>query len=318
MYEYTTTRHNHLIDPSLHIWGWEIPVYLFLGGLVAGMMIVMGYFLVTGRHRDERCVCGTLPAAGILLLSLGMLALFLDLEHKLFTWRLYTTFMPASPMSWGAWILLLVYPALAAAGLIEPPAPLLRRLPALAGISGRLRSRHGYARAVGALNIGLGALLGIYTGVLLSALGARPLWNSAMLWVLFLVSGLSTASAFVHMVARNEAERVLLAKADNVFLLLELFVLGLFLVGLLSSTKVHIASARLLLSGAYAPVFWTFVVGLGIVVPLILQHLAVRHRIRHSPVVPLLVLAGGLILRFVIVQAGQASRWVDAAYGALH
>ena len=33
------------------------------------------------------------------------------------------------------------------------------------------------------------------------------------------------------------------------------------------------------------------------------------HRIRHTPVAPLLVLAGGLFLRFVIVYAGQVSRW---------
>ena len=38
----------------------------------------------------------------LVLLSLGMLALFLDLEHKLYVWRLYTTFQPTSPMSWGA------------------------------------------------------------------------------------------------------------------------------------------------------------------------------------------------------------------------
>ena len=33
MLEIVSTRHNPLIDPSLHVWGWEIPVYLFLGGL---------------------------------------------------------------------------------------------------------------------------------------------------------------------------------------------------------------------------------------------------------------------------------------------
>ena len=45
--------------------------------------------------------------------------------------------------------------------------------------------------------------LGIYTGVLLSALGARPFWNSALLGPLFLVSGLSSAAAFTHLVARD-------------------------------------------------------------------------------------------------------------------
>lgn len=102
MTEITSTRSNHLIDPSFHAWGWEIPVYLFLGGLVAGMMVITGYFFLSGRYKNLRSSVYVLPSLGLGLLSLGMLALFLDLEHKLYTWRLYTTFEPLSPMSWGA------------------------------------------------------------------------------------------------------------------------------------------------------------------------------------------------------------------------
>jgi formate-dependent nitrite reductase membrane component NrfD len=42
MNEFTNTRHNHLIDPVMHVWHWEIPLYLFLGGVVAGIMILTG------------------------------------------------------------------------------------------------------------------------------------------------------------------------------------------------------------------------------------------------------------------------------------
>ena len=91
MTEITSTRSNHLIDPSFHAWGWEIPVYLFLGGLVAGMMVITGYFFLSGRYKNLRSSVYVLPSLGLGLLSLGMLALFLDLEHKLYTWRLYTT-----------------------------------------------------------------------------------------------------------------------------------------------------------------------------------------------------------------------------------
>jgi formate-dependent nitrite reductase membrane component NrfD len=68
-------------------------------------------------------------------------------------------------------------------------------------------------------------------------------------------------------------------------------------------------AAALLLSGPYAPAFWVFVVGLGMVIPLVVQSLAVQHRIAHTPVAPLLVVIGGLLLRFVIVNAGQVSHW---------
>ncbi len=323
MTELVATRHNALIDPLLHVWGWEIPIYLFLGGWVAGMMIIIGVLLYRGRYRERACVCGLLPGLGLVLLSVGMLALFLDLEHKAYVWRLYTTFRVTSPMSWGAWILILVYPALAAAWLVRPPSAIMRAdgwkgrpggrvgsgLSAISQLSRAIVRRPELVRAIAAVNIVVGVALGIYTGVLLSGLGARPFWSSALLGPLFLLSGLSSAAAFTHLVARDVEERVLLAKADNVFLAIELFVIALFLVGLLNASQAHIDAARLVLGGPFTAVFWVGVIALGIVLPLIVQLLAVSHRIIHTPVAPLFVLGGGLLLRFVFVAAGQASHW---------
>jgi protein NrfD len=155
----------------------------------------------------------------------------------------------------------------------------------------------------------LGGLLGIYTGVLLSTLGARPLWNSALLGPLFLASGLSSAAAFVHLVARDRDESVLLARADNRFLLAELALLALLLIGLATTSRVHAEAAALLLGGPLTTVFWVGVVALGIVIPLFIQTLAVGHRVRHTAVAPLMVLAGGFLLRIVVVAAGQLSHY---------
>lgn len=309
MRELVTTRSNPMIDPALHIWGWEISVYLFLGGLVAGMMIISGYFLFKGRQKEMTCSCLTLPMLSVALLSLGMLALFLDLAHRWYFWRMYMTFQPASPMSWGSWILLLVYPALLANALIRPPAWIATRIPWITTLSKRVQARSATVKFIGIMNMLLGGLLGVYTGVLLSAFGARPLWNSSILGLLFLTSGLSSAAAFVHIIASDPYERKLLAKADNGFLTLELVIIVMFLIGLVSSTRAHLEAALLLLSGPYAPIFWVFVVGLGIIIPLVIQSLAVNRKIAHTPVAPLFVVLGGLILRFVIVQAGQVSHW---------
>ncbi len=309
MRELVLTRHNDLIDPSLHIWAWQIPVYLFLGGLVAGMMIIVGASLLRGRHRTDSCVCSVLPATGLVLLSLGMLALFLDLEHKAYVWRLYTTFRVTSPMSWGSWILVAVYPTLAASAVVRLPDWAPARASWLEELSRGVGRRRRLLASLAVADIVLGIMLGIYTGILLSAFGARPLWNSAVLGLLFLFSGLSSAAALVHMIARRADERELLAKTDNVFLALELVILGLFLIGLMTATRAHVDAARLLLGGPFTAVFWVFVVALGIVIPLILQSLAVSHRVRHNPLVPVLVLAGGLALRFVVVYAGQYSHW---------
>jgi protein NrfD len=308
MRELVLTRHNDLVDPIVRVWNWEIPVYLFLGGWVAGMMILVGYSLLRRRHREPSCVCSLLPGLSVVLLSAGMLALFLDLEHKLYVWRLYTTFEISSPMSWGAWILLVVYPALAAAFVVRPPEPLRGLWPRFDALTTWLTEPH-RVRAVAVANIVLGVALGIYTGILLSALGARPFWNSALLGPLFLVSGLSSAAAFGHLVARDPGERTLLASADNVLLVAELLLIALFLVGLSSSTEAHVAAAGLVLGGPVTAVFWVLVVGLGIVIPLVIQGLASGHRIPHTPLAPLFVLGGGLALRFVVVLAGQLSRW---------
>jgi formate-dependent nitrite reductase membrane component NrfD len=309
MLEFLTTRHNPMVDPTLHVWGWEIPVYLFLGGWVAGSMIISGYLARKSRQPGDGCVCHVLPWLGLALLSLGMGALFLDLEHRLYVWRMYLTLQPASPMSWGGWILVLVYPVLLLGALASIPADLLSRSPTVAGLAARLRNPVA-ARRLGTVSIVAGVALGIYTGILLSSLGARPLWSSAALGPLFLVSGLSTGAAFAHLIARNADEQAALLRADNVFLMVELALIALILVGLLTASAVHANAAALLLGGPYTAVFWVFVVGLGIVLPLQLQALMVSHRIAHTAVAPLLVIGGGLALRFVIVSAGQYSQWI--------
>lgn len=311
MQEFSTTRNTHMIDPYLTAWGWEIPVYLFLGGLVAGMMIISGYFLLSRRDEKNKNTVFINPIIGVGLLSLGMFALFLDLEHKLFTWRLYTTFQITSPMSWGAWILLLVYPAMILNIISTMPEELKNKFPILKRINEFICAKKQMKKSIGIGNMILGGMLGMYTGVLLSTLGARPLWNTSILWLLFLVSGLSGASALVHLYAENKKERELLAKADNGFLVFELFVFALMFIGLWTTSAIHKEAVGLLISGAYAPVFWVFVIFMGIVIPLILQSLAVNHKIKHNPLVPIMVIVGGLILRFVIVQAGQVSSWAN-------
>ncbi len=309
MQEITNTRINEMIDPSMHIWGWEIPVYLFLGGLVAGMMIISGYFLFIGRFKESEKARLYLPFISFVLLSVGMIALFLDLEHKLYTWRLYTTFEITSPMSWGSWVLLFIYPILIAGIIFSMPEKYIKKFAFLGKIRTFLKANIFRIKTLGMLNIIFGVMLGMYTGVLLSSLGARPLWSTSILWVLFLTSGLSGAAAFIHMIAKDKYERELLAKVDNIFLSVELVVIIMMLVSLVSTSGVHMKAAMLLINGEYALSFWGLVVGFGIVIPLIIQLLVVNNKIKHTRIAPIMVILGGLALRFVIVEAGQLSHW---------
>jgi formate-dependent nitrite reductase membrane component NrfD len=309
MRELTITRANHLVDPGLHVWAWQIPLYLFLGGLVAGLMIVTGLALLRGHATRARSIVHQAPWLSLALLSLGMFFLFLDLEHKAYVWRLYTTFQPGSPMSWGSWILILVYPALVASVAVGPPDALRSLLPAWDRAAAWLAARPHAVSWIAWINVGLGVALGIYTGILLGSLGARPFWNSAILGPLFLLSGLSSAAAWGHMTAPDPEERRLLAWLDNHFLIAELIALTLFLLGLGSGSAASREAAALVLGGPYTAVFWVGVVGLGLMLPLVIQSLAVTHRVAHTAVAPVLVLLGGLALRFVFVYAGQDSRW---------
>jgi formate-dependent nitrite reductase membrane component NrfD len=314
MTELLSTAKSPMVDPALHVWGWEIPVYLFLGGWTAGIMVLCGWALWKGQRDERPHATFSLASSGLFMLalgaiSLGMVALFLDLEHKLYVWRLYLTVKPLSPMSWGAWILLLVYPVLLMGILLDPPRRLMARVPQLEPVWTGLADSLMVRRITGLVAIVTGVALGIYTGILLSALGARPLWSSAILGPLFLFSGLSAAAAFAHWASPDQPEREYLAKIDNQFLASELAMVFLFLIGLATSTEAHLQAAQLFLGGPYTAVFWVGVVGLGIVLPLIIQSLAVTHRVPHTPLAPILVILGGLALRFVIVSAGQISHW---------
>jgi formate-dependent nitrite reductase membrane component NrfD len=104
-----------------------------------------------------------------------------------------------------------------------------------------------------------------------------------------------------------------LVRADLAFLALELLLIALLVIGLLTSTRSHAAAATLLLGGSYTLVFWGGVVAVGIVLPLALQVLELGRRIPHTVVPALLVLAGGFALRWVMVNAGQASEILGVA-----
>jgi formate-dependent nitrite reductase membrane component NrfD len=346
MLETTITRANPLVDPTLHVWSWEIPVYLFAGGVVAGMMVLGGIAMLrVARGEDPRTFFSLhTPLLAFVLINLGMGALFLDLAHKLYVWRVYLTLQPTSPMSWGSWVLIVVYGVLLASALIRLPEAwpwLGRRIPALQRMSAALLDSPLAVRALGWANVVLGVALGIYTGILLDTMVARPLWNTAILGPLFLVSGLSAGAAAMHVASvflprrpapagpiggaisalvqplgpEPPARRTVdaLIRADIAFLAIELVLLGLLVVNLETSSASHAAAVALIVSGPYAWAFWALVIALGILAPMAMQGAELSHAIPHTVVPALLVLAGGLALRWVIVSAGQASHVVHAA-----
>jgi formate-dependent nitrite reductase membrane component NrfD len=153
-------------------------------------------------------------------------------------------------------------------------------------------------------------ILGIYTGILLSAFNARPLWNTSILGPLFLASGLSAGAAATLLLSKNKEERKQFARIDLVLIGIELFLIIHMFMGFMASTQVQIEAAKLFLGGPYTMSFWIFVVIMGMLIPAILEIMELGKF--HIPVfVPaILVIFGSLMLRFIIVYAGQVSRWL--------
>ncbi len=303
-------RMNPGVDPFLHIWGWEIPTYLFLGGLGAGILFFAGYFYLQGKEKQYPTAVRIAPLFVPAILVLGLIALFLDLHHKLFFWRLYTTIRIQSPMSWGAWTLMVVVPIsfLWAGSYVREVFPKwdwkLKILYKLEDLARKLRTEMAWIMIV------FGVILGIYTGILLSAFNARPLWNTSILGFLFLTSGLSGGAAMIMWMAKDKLERKMFSRIDLVLIAIELFLIIHMFMGFKASTEVQIAAADLFLGGPYTLSFWILVVFIGMILPGMLEVWELRgyHIPAYLPAA--MVLIGGVFLRFIITYAGQASRYL--------
>jgi len=298
------------IDPYLNIWHWQIPFYLFLGGLAAGIIFFAAYFVVSGKEKEMPATVKWAPIIASIVLVIGLIALFSDLKHKLYFWQLYTIIRPTSPMSWGAWTLMAITPL----SIVWVASYMKEMFPKWDWKFGFLNHFEAfvikYRIPFSWIMMYLAIILGVYTGILLSAFNARPLWNTSILGPLFLVSGFSTGLAATMWISNNEHERKVLSRIDIVFILIELFLIIHLFMGFMAGTAVKTEAFQLFLGGEFTISFWVFVVLLGLVFPATLETLELWGY--HVPkwIPPLLILFGGLIFRFVMVEAGQITRFL--------
>ena len=310
-----TGRSNALIDPGLHIWTWEVAMYLFLGGLTAGILFFAAVMTVRNKDQVAPFAAARLALLAPIVLSIGMTTLFLDLEHKLFVYRFYTSFQITSPMSWGAWILIVIYPVSA----LQILSTLRTGYSSLAEFVDRFALGslimdwcERYRKEISLSIIPFAVMLGIYTGILLSAFSARPFWNSGVLGVLFLVSGLSTAAALIVLLARQHSEKELFTRIDLVLILAEIGLVALMLISLASGSAQHIDALESVMGGPYTILFWGLFVGIGLMIPLLLEILEISGVNKSlAMLAPVLVLIGGYALRQVVLDAGQESTWTN-------
>ena len=269
--------------------GWEMMIvwYFFLGGIAGGAYFTAAIADYFGSARDGRvarvgywlslplvAICGALLVA-----DLGVPLRFLNMMGTFKFW---------DPMSIGAWAVgaFGVFTFVSAA-LSVSSSPQLERL----------------RRVVSFVGIFFGFFLASYTGVLLSS-SALPFWSDARLMgALFLASGASTGMAAISLIlfvtggsAGTGWRKV--KRADRYSMLFELVLLAVF-IGVLGS------AAKPITSGHFAPLFWGGLIGVGLVIPLLIDF--VGHRVKAlSVVAAALVLVGGFVLRYVVLMSTQS------------
>lgn len=298
------------IDPYLNIWHWQIPIYLFLGGLAAGILFLAAVYTILGKEKEMQATVKWAPFIVPFALIIGLFMLFLDLKHKLYFWQLYTTIRLESPMSWGAWVLMIMTPIsiVWAASYAREAFPKwdwkFKFLYNFEAWVIKNRKFIAWPMAIYAI------ILGIYTGILLSAFNARPLWNTTILGPLFLVSGMSTGAASIILMSKSHEERRIIGRLDLLFITVELFFIVHMIMGFLAGSQVQIDAANLFLGGQFTVPFFVFVILLGLLFPATLEILELIG-FKVPIIIPaVLVLLGGLIFRFIMVEAGQITRYL--------
>jgi protein NrfD len=298
-------------------WGWELATYLFLGGLGGGMLTfaaILAIIVAPGILTSALLTWGVLVAVLCLLVGTGLLVFELG-QWPVFE-RAFVT--RTAVIKWGA-VLLSVSMVFAALFLIWQVGwfenwPLLKHV----------IPSNGFGKFCLGISGITGACVMIYTGVLLSSLKARPFWNTPALPVLFTVSALSTGACLLGLCLghfpfptswMNSEAQALIGTAewalaqeelvhlihiiDAILICAEILTILLFVMLQFCASNVYAKrAAERWVRGNMAVVFWVFMFGLGLVVPLIFN---LYGGVLGSVVSPVMALLAGCLLRFMIL-----------------
>ncbi|GAL71566.1 NrfD/PsrC family molybdoenzyme membrane anchor subunit [Jejuia pallidilutea] len=110
--------------------------------------------------------------------------------------------------------------------------------------------------------------------------------------------------------AKNTKEIQLFSKIDLALIIIELGLIVHMIMGMYAGSEVQLDAMNLLIGGEFTLMFFGFVVILGLIVPGILEALEIKGFKVPVAIPAILILIGGLIFRFVMVEAGQITRYL--------
>lgn len=307
------------------VWDWIIAIYLFLAGMSAGAVMISIYLkrkVIEGDASKNGVLKATAFLAPFGIIS-GLLILVFHLTKPLSFWKIMIFYNPTSVMSMGV-ILFQVYMAILFVWIgiifrdqitlfLSEQSWLKGRLDFVGKLIGKLEP---FENATEIFLAVLALLLAAYTGFLLSALNTFPMLNNPVLPILFLFSSLSSGAAacilFGVLVFKESPQGPSISWIhgfERPVVMFELFVLVTFFTGLIfAGGQSEQAAWNAIGSGFWASWFWYGVIGIGMVLPLLLNAFtpkAVRHTGVYIFAVTCLSLAGVLMLRTFVLYAGQ-------------
>jgi len=320
--------HQLLTFEPQHHWRIGIAIYLFLGGLGASM----GFLAAMYKHifkKDDPSMFGWSTLLGVLLVNFGGIFLILDMfvwdsfihGHIFEIFKVLLAFFGAAVFNgnfhpwiqWGANFIALfsLFGTLWALSMADQMA-ILKNIGFLKRIAEILKPLQGLW---GWLTMIFGIGVAAYTGFLLSVAPSIPAWSHPLLPVLFLISALSTATAWYMLwtyFAKGGDENTQKVRehighqvewADIALIGLELIAIGAYFNYLYYAYAGGKYTFHQMLSDTGFVIGFLFV---GLIIPWILEFIAAKkHSLRVLvPVAALLVLFGGFLLRYYILHYG--------------
>lgn len=303
-------------------WSWLIAVYLFLAGVSAGSIIVALLVKWNRHERSNSSIWDAMIKSGVVVaplsILLGLALLIADLGRPWSFYWLLIRYNPTSVMSLGVFFLLVYTPIVLVFMFLVFERTFLKYawFAPLEGMLVWVKGLHSYAKTIEYFLMAAALCVGSYTGFLLSALYAIPLWNSPVLPILFLTSSISSGIAiniligllFFKSTMNTESIKYLLV-LDLRVILTELPLIGIFFIGLFyAGGDAPIVAKAALTHGSLALIFWGGVIGVGLFVPLITVVLALKshtYRVGYILTNASVVLLGVLLLRYYMIYAGQ-------------
>jgi formate-dependent nitrite reductase membrane component NrfD len=290
------------------VWGTIIAAYLFLAGLSAGAFLTSSY--AARKYPDAVAVRFAGRLISPILMGIGLLLLIVDAEAGLkdplrFIY-LFTNFN--SVMTIGTYFISFFMMAAAYMAVME----LLKKE------TNKIIEYVGMVFAVATA---------IYTGFLIGVIGAVPLWNTAILPILFVVSAFSTGIAGTMLAASIMDKKVIhhvmsIKKIHLSLLIAEVFLIFTMFLITSSTNESAAQSVSMLLTGEYSAIFWIGLIMIGLFVPIIIEGLELFNfkklntsragleaaaggtsGIASTLITESAVLTGGFILRYLLLAA---------------